>query len=69
MLWLIALAIILLIVLRRAKQDKAIVQDIVAPPQAIEADPGDEAVQAELGDLRGKLKLATTKLRKSRWGR
>ncbi|MEM8690673.1 MAG: type VI secretion system membrane subunit TssM [Pseudomonadota bacterium] len=68
-LWLIALAIILLIVLRRAKQDKAIVQDIVAPPQAIEADPGDEAVQAELGDLRGKLKLATTKLRKSRWGR
>jgi type VI secretion system protein ImpL len=66
--WLIALTIVLIILIRRNKRDKDMTEDIVEAV-AVEADPGDEVVKAELSDLRDKLKSAMVKLRKSKLGR
>jgi len=66
--WLIALTIVLIILIRRNKRDKDMTEDIVEAV-AVEADPGDEVVKAELSDLRDKLKNAMVKLRKSKLGR
>lgn len=65
-LWLLALGIILLILLRRAKRDRDMADDIV---EAAEADDDGELVSAEMDDLRGKLKTALAGLRKSKLGR
>ena len=68
--WLIALAIILLIVMRRARKEREFANEIVAPqPLVAETNEPDEAVKAELEDLRVKLKEATFTLRKSTRGR
>ncbi|TMM54139.1 type VI secretion system membrane subunit TssM [Sulfitobacter sabulilitoris] len=66
-LWIVALLIILVLVLRASKKDDALTEDMVtmAEPVAVE----DEAVTAELGEMRDKLKAAMTGLRRSRKGR
>jgi type VI secretion system protein ImpL len=66
--WLLTLIIVLIILIRRAKRDKAMANEIVEEV-AVDIDPGDEIVKAELGDLKDKLKLAMTQLRRSRLGR
>ncbi|MEM9583089.1 MAG: type VI secretion system membrane subunit TssM [Pseudomonadota bacterium] len=66
--WLIALAVILLIVVMKSKRDKKIEEEIVESV-AEELDEEDELVKAELGELKGKLKEALTALRKSKFGR
>ncbi len=64
----LSLAVILLIVVRRSRQAKAMEEDIV---ESIDdgADDDDELVKAELGELKGKLKEAMVALRKSKFGR
>ena len=66
-LWILVLLIVLVIVLRKDRKDSAMTEDMVtmAEPVAIE----DEAVTAELSEMRGKLKAALTGMRKSKWGR
>lgn len=66
--WLIALTIILIILIRRNKRAKDMADDIVETV-VLEADPGDEVIKAELTDMREKLKSALYKLRKSKLGR
>lgn len=66
--WFIALAVILLIVMRRAKLAKKMEEDIVDSVDD-DIDEEDEVVKAELGELKGKLKEALTTLRKSKLGR
>ena len=58
--------ILLIVHLVRGRKDKKLADDIA---EAAEPDPADEAVKAELGDLRDKLRLALTKLRKTKRGR
>ncbi len=65
-LWVIILATILTIFLVRRRREKKMTEDIA---EAVDADPGDEIVQAELGELRDKLKTAMALLRKSKNGR
>ena len=65
--WFLALLIILIVLLRRARRSKKMEEEIVEA--AVEIDPGDEIVKAELGDLKDKLKEAMIKLRKSKLGR
>lgn len=66
--WFIALAVILLIVMRRARMAKKMEEDIVESVDE-DIDEEDEVVKAELGELKGKLKEALTTLRKSKLGR
>ncbi len=66
--WLLALTVVLIILIRRSKRDTDMADDIVETA-ALEVDPGDEVVKAELGDMRDKLKSAMVKLRKSKMGR
>ncbi len=65
---LLSLSIILLIVIRRSRRDKAMEEDIVESVDE-DADEEDEIVKAELSELKGKLKQAMTALRKSKLGR
>ena len=62
--WVIALIVILIILIRRGKKDADMADDIVSTPEP-EASPGDEIVAAELGEMRDKLKTAMAQLRKS----
>jgi|TARA_B110000211_G_scaffold211069_1_gene249621 type VI secretion system protein ImpL len=66
--FLVAMATILLIVVRRSKSEKQMEEDIV---ESIDDDSEDEneLVKAELGELKGKLKEAMAALRKSKLGR
>lgn len=64
-LWIAALLVILVILLRRNRRDKAMAEEIVA---ADPADTADEFVAAELEEMRGKLRQALSRLRKSRFG-
>lgn len=66
-LWLIALFIILILVLAGEKKDKALAEEIVEAPDPVSED--NAYVTGELGEMRGKLKAALAKLRKSRFGR
>ena len=66
-LWILALVTILVILLTRKQHDVALVEEIVTA-----ADTGtgvDEVVSAEMGEMRGKLKAALSKLRRSKLGR
>ncbi|MGR3344335.1 MAG: type VI secretion system membrane subunit TssM, partial [Paracoccaceae bacterium] len=65
-LWVIVLSVILLIFLRRRQREKQMTEEIA---EAVEQDVGDEIVQAEMNDLRDKLKRAMSQLRKSKNGR
>lgn len=65
---LIALSVILLILIRRSKRDKDMVEDIVESVDDT-ASEENELVKAELGELKGKLKTALTALPKSKFGR
>jgi type VI secretion system protein ImpL len=64
-LWFFVLMILLIVHLVRGRKDKKLANDIAEAAE----DPADEAVKAELGDLRDKLRLALTKLRKTKRGR
>lgn len=64
---LLGLLLILTIYMMRARRDKALVNDIAASSDS--TAPEDEAVKAELADMRDKLKNALVKLRKSKLGR
>ncbi|MCR8723340.1 type VI secretion system membrane subunit TssM [Frigidibacter sp. ROC022] len=66
-LWLFVLLLMLIIHLVRNKKDRKLTEDI--SEQVAEEDPADEAVKAELGDVREKLRAALIKLRKSKMGR
>lgn len=65
---LLALAVILMIVIRRSRKEKDMAEDIV---ESVDdgADEENELVRAELGELKGKLKQAMGALRKSKLGR
>ncbi|MBE1283372.1 MAG: type VI secretion system membrane subunit TssM [Rhodobacteraceae bacterium] len=65
---LLALTVILILLLRRARRDKQMEEDIV---ESIDEDASedDELVQAELSELKGKLKDALVTLRKSKLGK
>ncbi len=68
-LWILALIIILLLLLRGKRADESMADDIV---NTVAEDPGaedDEMVKAELGEMKTKLKSAMTTLRKSKLGR
>ncbi|MEM6304079.1 MAG: type VI secretion system membrane subunit TssM [Pseudomonadota bacterium] len=66
-LWILALLVILLILLTAGKRDEKLTEDIVEMAEPVETD--DEIVSEELGEMRGKLKAAMTKLRRSKRGR
>ena len=66
-LWIVALIVVLVILLTAKKRDQVMTEDIVAA-----ADPvalSDDRVGDELAEMRGKLKTALVKLRKSKGGR
>lgn len=65
---LLALTVILILLLRRSRRDKQMEEEIV---ESIDSDPGedDELIQAELSELKGKLKDALVTLRKSKLGK
>lgn len=66
-LWIVALLVVLLILLRGQKRDAVLAEDIVTA-----ADPvslGDDMVSGELSEMRSKLKAALAKLGKSKGGR
>ena len=65
---LFGLLLIILIYMLRARRERKLVDDI-SSQSADDADLSDEVVQAELSDLRDKLKKAMIKLRKSKRGR
>lgn len=68
--WIVALITILVILLTGRKRDEAMAEEIVTAAQPASArEEEDEAVTAELGDMRDKLRRAMTLLRKSRLGR
>jgi type VI secretion system protein ImpL len=67
--FLIALFVILIILLRRSQRDKKMEADIVESVDDDGDGEDDELVQAELGELKGKLKEAMGALRKSKMGR
>ncbi len=64
---LLSLFIILLVIIRRAKREKKMEEDIVESVD--DTDEDDELVQAELVELKGKMREALTALRKSKLGR
>ena len=64
---LLSLFIILLIIIRRSKREKKMEEDIVESVD--DADEDDELVQAELVELKGKMREALAALRKSKKGR
>ncbi len=66
-LWIFALFVILLILLTGNKRDEKLTEDIVEMAEPVETD--DEIVSEELGEMRGKLKAAMAKLRRSKSGR
>jgi len=66
-LWIVALIVILLILLRGKKADENLAEDIVSTVSADSED--DEMVKAELGEMRTKLKSSMLTLRKSKLGR
>lgn len=66
--WFIALLWILILAIRRSRRDKELAEEIVESV-AEGADPNDEIVQAELEDMKEKLRTAMTQLRKSKMGR
>ena len=65
-LWLLTLFTILIVLLRRQKKDGALAEDIV---EAGASNAADEVVQGELAEMRGKLRDALARLRKSKGGR
>jgi type VI secretion system protein ImpL len=65
--WILALLVILLIVTRKRHKDDALTEDIVTMAEPVDVE--DEAVTAELGEMRDKLKAAMVKLRRSKKGR
>ena len=67
-LWILALFVILIILLSRKKKDESLVEDIATMAEDTGLED-DEVVTAELGEMRGKLKDAMNKLRKSKFGR
>ncbi|WP_102107678.1 type VI secretion system membrane subunit TssM [Oceaniglobus roseus] len=67
--WIVALIVILVLLLRRQKKDRELAEDIVASVEPLSADDGGEVVTAELGEMREKLRAAMLKLRKSKLGR
>ncbi len=64
----LALASMLLIVIRRSRKEKKMEEDIVESVDDMD-DEDDELVKAELAELKGKLRGALTTLRKSKSGR
>ncbi|MGI3170841.1 type VI secretion system membrane subunit TssM [Pseudooceanicola sp. C21-150M6] len=68
LIWVAALVTILIVLLRRERRDAALTEDIVATPEP--AGTGEDAVVTEeLVEMRGKLKTALARLRKSKHGR
>lgn len=67
--WIIALIVILIMLLRRSKRDDAMTEEIVNTVEPAASGPDDSIVSAELGEMRDKLKKAMTLLRKSKSGR
>ncbi len=68
-LWLITFIILLSVFLVRRHGAKQMEDDIVKGPVAASANPEDEVVTAELGELRDKMRAAIAKLKKSKGGR
>ncbi|SDI39120.1 type VI secretion system membrane subunit TssM [Aliiruegeria lutimaris] len=66
--WFIALLWILIIAIRRSRRDKKMAKEIVESV-AEDVDPNDEIVQAELEEMKSKLRGAMTQLRRSKTGR
>ena len=66
-LWIIALITVLIVLLTGRKRDENLTEDIVTATDT--GSPENGLVQAELGDMRDKLRTALGKLRKSRAGR
>ncbi|MEM8739862.1 MAG: type VI secretion system membrane subunit TssM [Pseudomonadota bacterium] len=64
-LFLLAIIVILIVLLRRRAREARMTEDIARGP---EIDPSDAAAQAELGELRGRMREALTLLRRSRLG-
>ncbi|WP_416929757.1 type VI secretion system membrane subunit TssM [Tropicimonas sp.] len=66
--WFVALVWIAIAALRRGRRDRDMAEEIVE--QAADAGPeGDEIVQEELDEMKGKLRGALARLRKSKLGR
>ena len=63
-LWVLVIAILSFRAWRRRRRDRALTEDIVA-----QADPADEALSAELDELKTKLRQALSTLRKSKTGK
>tara|TARA_R110002049_G_scaffold10127_3_gene50386 strand:- start:88933 stop:92502 length:3570 start_codon:yes stop_codon:yes gene_type:complete len=66
-LWICVLLIILVLLLTAKKKDEALTDDVVTMAEVVDVE--DEIVTAELDEMRGKLKSAMTKLRRSKTGR
>ena len=67
-LWILALFVILIIMIKGKKRDEDLTDDIVNSVSEA-ANQGDEIVTAELGEMKTKLKTAMSQLRKSKLGR
>lgn len=68
-LWLICAIILISVFFVRRSSARQMEDDIVKGPQAAAANPEDEVVTAELGELRDKMRAAIAKLKKSKGGR
>ena len=68
-LWLFALILILIFLIRGKKKDEQLTEEIVTAAQPEMVGEEDEVVTAELGEMRDKLRQALTLLRKSKFGR
>ncbi|RYH09356.1 type VI secretion system membrane subunit TssM [Tropicimonas sp. IMCC6043] len=66
--WFIAILWIVILAIVRARRDKNLAEEIVESAAA-DVDPNDEIVQAELDEMKTKLRGAITQLRKSKMGR
>lgn len=66
-LWIMALLVVLMILLRGQKRDAVLAEDIVAAADPISSS--DDIVSGELAEMRSKLKASLAKLGKSKGGR
>ncbi|MFQ5621860.1 MAG: type VI secretion system membrane subunit TssM [Paracoccaceae bacterium] len=65
-LWFLTLIIVLLVLWRRRVRERRMSEEIV---EAAEPDPAGNAISAEVGELRDKMRTALARLRKSKLGR
>ncbi|MGV6849067.1 MAG: type VI secretion system membrane subunit TssM [Marinibacterium sp.] len=68
--WVVALILILVLLLRASRRDKELAEDIVSSAEPLRSDDDDDSVVTEeLGEMRAKLREAMLKLRKSKLGK